>query len=163
MFPLLLAVAIAVLDQLTKQIVRDTFAHGESLAVVAGFFNLTYVRNTGAAWGMLGGQNTSLTILSIVMLAVMLIFRRSFLSDSPLHRAALGLMAGGIIGNLMDRVRLGYVTDFLDFYVGPHHWPAFNVADSAICIGVGIYILTSMRRTDSSRTAAGAADADRTP
>lgn len=143
MMPLLVAVLIAVSDQWTKAVVRASFALGESRPVIDGFFNLTYVRNTGAAWGILGGQNTSLTILSVVMLVLMVIFRRSFLGDTWEHRLALGLMAGGIIGNLHDRVRLGWVTDFFDFYFRAWHWPAFNIADAAICTGVGIYIISA--------------------
>lgn len=144
MLALLLALTIAIVDQVTKYAVRLGFAAGESRPVIAGFFELTYVRNTGAAWGILGGQNASLTLLSVVMLVVMVLFRRSFLSNTWEHRVALGLMIGGIMGNLMDRLRLGWVTDFLDFHIGRHHWPAFNVADSAICIGVGIYILSAL-------------------
>jgi signal peptidase II len=144
MLVLLLGLVITVLDQVTKYVVRLTFAVGESRPVVHGFFDLTYVRNTGAAWGILGGQNASLTILSVVMLAAILIFRRSFLSDTWEHRVALGLMVGGIVGNLMDRLRLGWVTDFLDFHYKGYHWPSFNVADAAICVGVGIYILSAM-------------------
>ncbi len=143
MLPLVIAFAIAVSDQWTKALVRGSFVLGESRPVLDGFFNLTYVRNTGAAWGMFGGQNTSLTILSILMLAVMLLFRRSFLGDTWEHRVALGLMIGGIVGNLLDRIRLGWVTDFFDFYVKNWHWPAFNIADAAICIGVGIYVVSA--------------------
>lgn len=144
MLVLILGLVITVLDQVSKYMVRLTFAVGESRPVIQDFFDLTYVRNTGAAWGILGGQNASLTILSVVMLAAILIFRRSFLSDTWEHRVALGLMVGGIVGNLMDRLRLGWVTDFLDFHYRGYHWPSFNVADSAICIGVGIYILSAM-------------------
>lgn len=143
MLPLLVAIFITVSDQCSKAVVRDGFFLGESRPVIEGFFNFTYVRNTGAAWGILGGQNTSLTVLSVVMLVVMVLFRRSFLSDTWEHRLALGLMIGGIVGNLMDRIRLGWVTDFFDFYVGSWHWPAFNIADAAICTGVGIYILSA--------------------
>lgn len=144
MLVLLLGFAIALLDQVTKYAVRISFSVGESRTVLEGFFDLTYVRNSGAAWGMFGGQNASLTILSVVMLVVMLVFRRSFLSDTWEHRVALGLMVGGIVGNLMDRLRLGWVTDFLDFHWRQYHWPAFNVADAAICVGVGIYILSAL-------------------
>jgi signal peptidase II len=143
MLPLVIAIAVALSDQGTKAIVRATFALGESRPVIDGFFNLTYVRNTGAAWGMLGGQNTALTILSIAMLIALIIFRRSFLGSAWEHRVAFGLMIGGIVGNLLDRIRLGWVTDFFDFYVKNWHWPAFNIADAAICIGVGIYILSA--------------------
>ncbi len=145
MMVLLIGLVIAVLDQITKYVVGLTFALGESRPVIAGFFDLTYIRNTGAAWGIFGGQNTGLMILSVVMLAVMVIFRRSFLSDTWEHRLALGLMIGGIVGNVLDRLRLGFVVDFLDFHWrGAWHWPAFNIADSAICVGVGIYILSAL-------------------
>lgn len=143
MLPLIIAIVIAVADQWTKAAVRATFALGESRPVIDGFFNLTYVRNTGAAWGLFGGQNTYLTILSVVMLVLMVLFRRSFLSDTWEHRVALGLMIGGIVGNVLDRFRLGWVTDFFDFYVKGWHWPAFNIADAAICVGVGIYIVSA--------------------
>ena len=142
MFVLLTGFIVAALDQVTKQIVRNSFDVGHSLPVITGFFDLTYVRNTGAAWGILGGQNASLTILSIVLLVLMLVFRRSFLSDTWEHRFALGLLIGGIVGNVLDRIRLGWVTDFLDFHLYGHHWPVFNVADSAICISVTIYIVS---------------------
>lgn len=144
MLPLLLALFIAVLDQVSKQHIRYSFALGESRVVLDGFFSLTYVRNTGAAWGMLGGQNVALALLSVIMLAVLVVFRRSFLSDSWEHRVALGLMIGGIIGNFFDRVRLGWVTDFLDFYWRGYHWPAFNVADASICTGVGLYVISTL-------------------
>ncbi len=144
MVPLLLTIAITVLDQATKAWVRADFALGESRPVISGFFNFTYLRNPGAAWGLFGGHNTFLTVLSVVMLGVICIFRRSFLSDTWSHRIALGLMVGGIIGNLMDRFRFGYVVDFLDFHIAGYHWPIFNVADSAICVGVGIYVVTSL-------------------
>ncbi len=144
MLVLLLAFLVAASDQATKYAVRLHFAVGESLPIVNGFFSLTYVRNTGAAWGILGGQNAWLTALSIVMLVVMVVFRRSFLSSAWEHRVALGLLIGGIVGNLLDRLRLGWVTDFLHFYWRDYHWPAFNIADSAICVGVGVYILSSL-------------------
>lgn len=144
MVPLVLALGILIVDQWTKHVVRASFRLGESIPVIDGFFNLTYVRNTGAAWGMLGGQNTVLTLVSLVMLAVMLIYRRSFLSDTWEHRLALGLMIGGILGNLLDRIRQGWVTDFFDFYIGNAHWPCFNIADAAICVGVGIYLVSAL-------------------
>ncbi len=144
MLPLITAILIVLADQATKQAVQEAFIFGEQHAVLDGFFNLTYLRNTGAAWGMLGGQNFSLTILSLVVLLVMVVFRRQFLGNTWDHRLALGLMCGGIVGNMLDRIRLGYVVDFLDFHIGTAHWPAFNIADSAICVGVGIYLVTSI-------------------
>ncbi len=144
----LLAMAVALADQITKEWVVRSFAYHETRTVIPGFFNLTHVRNPGAAWGILGGQSVLLTVLSAVILAVLVIGRKRILSDTRTHRLALGVMAGGILGNLFDRLRYGWVVDFLDFYVGRWHWPAFNVADAAICIGVGIYLLTSFQKQD---------------
>jgi signal peptidase II len=143
MLVLLLSVAVVILDQVTKHLITLRFYLGESIPVVPGFFDLAYVRNTGAAWGMLGGFNGLLVALSLAVLVVLIFFRRSFLTDSLIHRLALGLMLGGIVGNLLDRVRLQYVVDFLDFHWQMHHFPAFNVADSAICVGVGLYMISA--------------------
>ena len=144
MFVVWLGLIVAVLDQYTKQLVRWNFALGESHPVIAGFFDLTYVRNPGAAWGILGGQNGFLMILSVIMLVLMFVFRKTFLTHALEHRISLGLLTGGVVGNLMDRVRQSWVTDFLDFHWHGHHWPAFNIADAAICTGVGLYILSSL-------------------
>jgi signal peptidase II len=141
---LLSAILITVADQASKQWVRWSFGRGESRPVVEGFFNFTYLRNTGAAWGLLDGHNYWLGILSVLVLAGMLIFRRSFLTLAMEHKVALGLLTGGILGNLIDRIRLGYVTDFLDFHIAGHHWPCFNIADMAIVSGVGIYLISSL-------------------
>jgi signal peptidase II len=131
-------------DQITKLAIITRFAHGENVPVIQGFFDLRYVRNTGAAWGIFAGHNTPLIVLSVIMLVVIFVYRRQFLYDTKLHRVAGGLMTGGIIGNLIDRAKMGYVIDFLDFYAGPKHFPAFNIADSAICVGVSLYILTQV-------------------
>jgi len=144
MLPLIITMLVTLLDQWTKLWVIGSFGLGESRPVIEGFFHFTYVRNPGAAWGMFGNHNIALTFLSIIMLAVLAIFRRSFLSDTLDHRIALGLMAGGIIGNLIDRIKYGYVVDFLDVHLGFYHWPVFNIADAAICVGVGIYVVSSL-------------------
>jgi len=148
MLVLILALVVVTLDQLTKLWVRGAFIYGgEPQAVIPGFFNLVYVRNEGAAWGMLGGQMPILIILSIVVLILLAVYHRKVLNPTIDHRIALGLMVGGICGNLIDRIRVGWVTDFLDFHIGPYHWPSFNVADSAICIAVGLYLLSSLWHT----------------
>ena len=158
MTPLLVALGIILLDQASKEWVRHAFALHESVPVVPGFCHLTYIRTTGAAWGMFSGQNLVLALLAVVMLAALLFFRRKILPPGRWHRVALGLLCGGIVGNLFDRLRLDYVTDFLDFFWRGWHWPAFNVADAAICTGVGIYILGSLfaraPRTDKGDAAA---------
>lgn len=140
---LLLSIAIIVLDQFTKTLVTLKFDLSDSIVLIPGFFSLTYVRNIGAAWGILGGWNGVLVALSSVVLVLLIVFRRSFLTDSLIHRISLGLMLGGIAGNLFDRIRFQYVVDFLDFYWKTHHFPAFNVADSSICVGVGLYMISS--------------------
>jgi len=142
---LILGLIVVCLDQFTKLWVRETLIYGaEPQAVLPGFFNLVYVRNPGAAWGIFGGQQAFLILLSIVVLILLTVYHRRFLNPTLDHRIVFGLMIGGIIGNLIDRIKVGWVTDFLDFHIGAYHWPSFNVADSAICIAVGLYILSSL-------------------
>jgi signal peptidase II len=143
MLVLVLSFAIALVDQVTKYKVYTRFYPGEAIPLVPGYFNLAYVRNTGAAWGMLGGMNGWLAGFSVIILAALICFRRSLLGDRLIHRLSMGMMIGGIVGNLVDRVRLQYVVDFLDFHWDGHHFPAFNVADAAICVGVGLYVLST--------------------
>jgi signal peptidase II len=144
MTPLLVALCVILLDQASKEWVRGAFSLHESVPLIPGLFNLTYIRNTGAAWGLFSGQNVALSLLAFAMLVALVVFRRKLLPPGRLHRVALGLLCGGIVGNLFDRLRLDYVTDFLDFYFREWHFPSFNVADSSICIGVGIYILGTL-------------------
>jgi len=144
MLILLLGLVIILLDQLTKQWIRSVFVYGESRPVIDGFFNLVYVRNDGAAWNILSGQSIILILISVAVLVLLIIYRRSFLTEKLLHKILFGLMIGGIVGNLIDRIRFGWVTDFLDFQFGTYHYPSFNVADSAICIAVGLYIITNL-------------------
>lgn len=150
MLILSISLIIAVIDQLTKNIIRTNMTLGEMITVIPGFFSITYIRNTGAAWGIMSGLNGLLISLSLVMLAVLIIFRQSFITDTIPHKIAAGLMFAGIIGNLIDRIRLGYVVDFLHFYIGKHQFPSFNVADSAICIGVTIYIVSQFINRENS-------------
>lgn len=144
MIVLLLGLAILFLDQLTKQAIRASFVYGESRPVIEGFFNLVYVRNDGAAWNILSGHGLILILISFSVLVLLVVYRRSFLQEQLSHKILLGLMIGGIAGNLIDRIRFGWVTDFLDFQFGSYHYPSFNIADSAICIAVGLYIITNV-------------------
>ena len=144
MFALLLGLAVVLFDQLTKQAVRANLTYGESRPLIDGFFNLVYVRNDGAAWNLLSGHGLILILISTAVLILLLIYHRSFLQDRLLDRIIFGLMIGGIIGNLIDRIRFGWVTDFLDFQFGAtYHYPSFNVADSSICIAVTLYIVAN--------------------
>jgi len=138
---LCISLVLTVADQVSKLFAQRHLVRGPR-HVIEGLFTLRYVQNTGAAWGMLEGLNDWLVVLSFVMLVLIVIFRRSLLIDTTIHRVATGLMVGGIAGNLIDRIRLGYVVDFLDFHWRGSHFPAFNVADSAICVGVGLYLLS---------------------
>jgi signal peptidase II len=141
----LIAAFIAVLDQFTKRLVLQYVHEALPVTVVPGFFQIVNWRNTGAAWGMFRGYNWVLAVVSVVTVAGLYLFRHSFGIKKPAAGMALGLIVGGIIGNFIDRVEHQSVVDFLDFYIGARHWPAFNVADSAICIGVVLYIIISWR------------------
>ncbi len=139
-----LSLLLVVLDQFSKLAVRRQFLPGESREVLAGWFNLTYLRNTGAVWGLFQHQNEWLVLLSLGVLLLMALCYRWLVDDRRVHRLAIGCLAGGILGNLVDRVKLGYVTDFLDVHWAGLHWPAFNLADAAICLGVGIYAVSTL-------------------
>jgi signal peptidase II len=150
MLALCLSFAVVALDQTTKHAIRSRLALGEFIPVVPGCFDLRYIQNTGAAWGMLEGLNHWLVVLSLLMLVAIIGFRRHFLPDALVPKIAAGLIIGGIASNLMDRVRLNYVVDFLDFFWRSHHFPAFNVADASICVGVGLYLISQFRPSASS-------------
>lgn len=145
-----LAAAILVLDQATKVWVDLALPFGaffppDSLVVIPGFLHIVHVGNTGAAWSMLSDYTWLLTLIGIAALVLLFVFRRALELEKPKMQLAFGFIVGGIIGNLVDRIRLGYVIDFLDFQFGDYHFPSFNVADSAITIGVALYILYSFR------------------
>lgn len=134
-------------DQLTKTMVVGDFRLHESMSVIENFLNITLVHNRGAAFGLLANLPASirepffLIIPFITLLAILIAFYK-LTENEILSIVGLVLIVGGAIGNLIDRVRIGYVIDFIDFHwFGEHHFPAFNVADSAICIGVFILIL----------------------
>lgn len=140
----LIAAAIAVTDQLTKWLITRQIQFGDSVPVIDGFFNLVHWRNTGAAWGTFQDHGSLLIIISLLTILALYLFRHSFQLERMGNRIAFGLICGGIVGNLIDRIRFGSVVDFLDFYVGTHHWPAFNLADSGICVGVALYLMLSL-------------------
>lgn len=133
-------------DQLTKFFVVDLLQLYESREIISGFFNLVYVTNKGAAFSFLADVHSPwrhyffLGIGSVALVGLTIAYWK-LRKIQPLYCWPLALIAGGAVGNLIDRVRFGAVIDFLDFYVGNMHWPAFNVADSAICVGVGLFLL----------------------
>ena len=145
--PLGIAFAVVALDQGTKFLVCSNLrAWTSRIDVLPGFFSLVHVCNTGAAWGILRGQTLLLAVLS-VLVAVGILSRFGHLAEGHAERIwALGLILGGIAGNLVDRIMWGHVIDFLSFYFRSFEWPAFNVADSAISCGVGLFVLSSLMR-----------------
>jgi signal peptidase II len=146
--PLLLAAIVAVSDQISKLYVVRHWAYGSQRVVIPGFFNLVHFRNPGAAWGILGGQGLLLGLLSLVAMLGIAIWFRVLVRESKLTAISLALVWGGIAGNLVDRLFRGEVVDFLFFFYGTFQWPAFNLADSAICVGVFSYVLTTWHHQD---------------
>lgn len=139
-------VIVVVTDQLTKSLVVNALTLGELRPIVPGVFNLTLTLNPGAAFGLFGNLSEPLrtivlfAVSGIAVLTVIYFLVREYRGDRWAE-IALGLILGGASGNLIDRFRLGKVVDFLDFHVADWHWPAFNVADSAICLGVAILLI----------------------
>lgn len=136
-----IAFIIFILDQWTKLIVSNHFSLGDSIPVIHGLFDLTLVHNTGAAFGFFKQAKYILIGTSVLSIAFLVFFYFAGTERGMIWKFSLGLILGGALGNLRDRLFRGYVIDFLDFYVGSHHWPAFNVADSAITIGVFLLII----------------------
>jgi signal peptidase II len=136
---------VVVLDQFTKwQVTRGMRLH-ESIAIIPDIFNMTYIRNSGAAFGILSGSQAGFRMVFFGVTSILALFLLGtiYARLSPADRvgqASVALVFGGALGNLIDRVRIGEVIDFLDFSILGYHWPAFNVADSAITIGVGLLI-----------------------
>lgn len=138
-------VAIVVLDQLTKIIVDRSMPLHQSTPIIDGLFNLTYVRNTGAAFGIFAGsaeifRRPFLILVSILASVFIIVMMKRLAEKETGLVIGLSFILGGAIGNLIDRVIYGEVIDFLDFYWRSYHWPAFNIADSFITIGVGIML-----------------------
>jgi signal peptidase II len=156
----LLAASVFALDQLTKlAVLKFLPAPRESeIHVLPGFFKLVHWENSGAAWSMFHDNNWPLAVVSFVALVVLILARHKFGADTAMGSIALGLMFGGILGNLMDRVVHHHVIDFLYFHLYTrsgrlYDFPAFNVADSAICVGVGLLFILSWRSDKDAKEA----------
>jgi signal peptidase II len=148
------AVVIA-LDQITKQIVLNVLGYAQERVVIDGFFKFVHWGNTGAAWSIFRGNNNLLALVALAALVVLYFSRHHFDSRTLLGQVAFGLIFGGIVGNLIDRVRAGHVIDFIYFYIQRNGneigFPAFNVADSAICTGVGLVFLITWKTERSPK------------
>ncbi len=146
----LIALGVFALDQVTKQLVLRFLGREDEIIVMDGFFKLVHWGNTGAAWSMFHDQNALLAIFSLVALLALFLWRHHFDTRTGLGQTAMGLLFGGIAGNLADRLFIHHVVDFLRFYIYTRSgnelgFPAFNVADSAICIGVGLLFILSWK------------------
>ncbi len=143
-----LSALVIVFDQLSKWWADSALELYQSIAVLPSF-NITLAYNHGAAFSFLasesGWQRWFFTGLAIVVSTILLFWLKRLKSDAKLEAASLALILGGALGNVIDRVVHGYVIDFLDIYYGTYHWPAFNIADSAICIGAILLIFDSFR------------------
>lgn len=150
-----IAVLVIVLDQLTKHWVSATFSYSETLELLPGL-NLTLVHNMGAAFSFLseagGWQRWFFALIGILVAIVLMVWLARLSDRQRLLALSLSLILGGAIGNLWDRVLLGYVVDFIDVYYQHYHWPAFNVADSAITMGAILLILESLLASKQKKT-----------
>lgn len=159
---LLIPIVIIALDAWTKALIVEHYPLHHATPVIENFFQIVHVKNTGAAFGL--GANADSPIVPLllntgaiaVFLFVVIYSLRTAITDRLLQ-TGLHLILGGAVGNLIDRFRFGSVVDFLDFYVTvggrEHHWPAFNVADSAICVGIGLLFLDMRRKPDPAPAA----------
>jgi len=140
-----LALPLFAADQLTKWLVLQHILPGEEVPVIPGFLNLVQVHNTGAAFGMLRDNNAFFIVLASVALVVVAVLARRGAFECPLQRIGAVLLVPGILGNLADRISHGFVVDFIDVILPLYgHWPAFNVADSCICVAAGLFLISSV-------------------
>jgi signal peptidase II len=145
-----IAALVILIDQLSKITIAKTFGYGQSKTITS-FFNLVLAHNPGAAFSFLaaeGGWQRWLFSAIALGAALFILFLLKRHAGQRLFCTALALVLGGALGNLIDRIAYGHVIDFLDFHVGGWHWPAFNIADSAICIGAALFILDELRRVN---------------
>ena len=147
---ILLALVVLGLDQLTKawisaQLPFPTYGEPNAIRLLRGFLYFVHVGNTGAAWSLFAGQSIFLALLAAGTLVAIFVWRKALGLQDRMSQICFGLLCGGIAGNLLDRLLHGHVIDFIDVHFGSYIYPTFNVADSAICIGVVLYLWQSLR------------------
>lgn len=151
-----ITIVFLIIDQVTKQLIVGSFDLGESMNILP-FFDFRYVQNPGAAFSFLadqdGWQRWFFTVVATIASVVFLVWLAKTPKSNPLLSIALAFMLSGALGNLIDRALFGYVIDFLDFHIAGKHWPAFNVADSAIFIGAALMIYDSFKNGESEKNA----------
>ncbi len=145
----LIVAAVMLVDQLSKQFIIRTMEIGQSITVISNFLYITYVRNPGAAFGMLPYQTAFFVVITVLVGAFIIYYYRLLTEDHKWLRLGLSLQLGGALGNLVDRLNEGYVVDFINFTIWP---PVFNIADSAIVIGIGIFLVAFWRNPEFKGT-----------
>ena len=146
---ILIVAAVMLADQLSKQFIMRTMEIGQSITVISNFLYVTYVRNPGAAFGMLPYQTAFFVVITVLVGAFIIYYYRLLGEDHKWLRLGLSLQLGGALGNLVDRLSEGYVVDFINFTIWP---PVFNIADSAIVIGIGIFLIAFWRNPELKGT-----------
>ena len=145
---LLISLSVFLTDVATKWLVVHSMYLHDSIDIIPHFFSFTHVHNPGVAFGMLrnpwGGKILLLSTVAVLAVCLILYYGSKVPAQNKVLHWALALVLGGILGNLSDRLFNGYVIDFLDFHLGAWHWPAFNVADAAICVGVGLMLIDGL-------------------
>ena len=142
---------LLIIDQLTKLLVEQQMTLGKPLPIIDGVFSLTYVTNPGAAWGMFSGYGIVLFIIGVLVVAAAIYKLRKLCDGYPERYVAVMTVISGVIGNSIDRIWRGEVVDFLDCWIGSYRWPTFNIADCAICIGIGIFMISAMFRPEPAK------------
>lgn len=141
----LIAVLVAIIDQLSKTVISHTMRVGDSIALIPGFLYITSLRNTGAAWSILEGKMLFFYVITIIVLIVVIYYMQKIGRYRPLLGTSLGLIIGGAIGNFIDRLIHGQVVDFIHVYIGSYSYPIFNLADSALCVGAVLLLIYSLK------------------
>ena len=141
----LISIAVVAFDQIIKKVITSKLVLGESISIIKNILNITYVTNTGAAFSILSSNTYFLIMISLIVLTVLVLYLIKVKTDNN-EKTIYGFLIGGIIGNLIDRIIYGSVIDFIDFRIFNYNYPIFNIADSAIVIGVIILIITSIKR-----------------
>jgi signal peptidase II len=151
------SIGVLVFDQLSKEWITSRMTLYSSVPIVPGLVHLTLVHNPGALFGLfkdIGDPYRTVMFLAVPVIAIALIlfFQYRTSTADAMSQSGLALILGGAVGNLVDRLRFGHVVDFVDVFVGEHHWPAFNVADSAICVGVSLLFIDLLRQSRGPRS-----------
>lgn len=146
----IIAAAVFACDWLTKHVVRASMPVGSEIPVLP-FFSLAHVKNTGIAFGLFQQRNYLFLGLGLVVSVALVIFGRRLVAEDRVSGLAMAGVLGGAAGNLLDRFLFGQVTDFFDFYLGSHHWPVFNIADSAICVGAALLLFRNVSNKTETR------------